>query len=133
MKLAAYVFLFLASLTARADTVCVKYGPCALDLSAFECTNMARSNFVRQVCYDKSKRFMVIKLNEAWYPYCEVEAASVDALASAPSVGAHFNHHFRSAPGGTRGPFDCRDHPMPTYGDNSKTRFAPNCDECLQR
>ena len=108
--------LFFTSLSACAETVCVKYGPCPLDVSAFTCADIARSSYVRRVCYDKSKRFLVIKLNETWYPYCEVEVASVQALTSAPSVGTHFNQHFRSAPGGTRGPFDCRDHPLPAYG-----------------
>jgi hypothetical protein len=116
MRVITFALFLGASLAARADTVCVKYGPCPLDLSAFACTHTTGSSFVRQVCYDQSKRFMVIKLNETWYPYCEVEAASVQALTSAPSVGTHFNQHFRSAPGGTRGPFDCREHPMPAYG-----------------
>ena len=68
------------------------------------------SSFVRQVCYDPPKRFMAIKLKETWYPYCEVDAASVQALLSATSIGAHYNQYFRSKMDGTHGPFDCRDH-----------------------
>lgn len=116
MRVITFALFFWASLPVSAEPVCVKYGPCPLDLSAFTCTATFRSSLVRQVCYDQPKRFMVIKLNETWYPYCEVDVASVQALTSAPSVGTHFNRHFRSAPSGKRGPFDCRDHPMPAYG-----------------
>ena len=113
---ASLVLLLVVPQPGRTETACLKYGPCPLDLSAFVCTTTLGSSFVRQVCYDPPKRFVAIKLNETWYPYCEVDPASVQALTSAASVGTHFNQHFRSAPGGTRGPFDCRDHPMPAYG-----------------
>ena len=52
-----------------AEVVCVKYGPCPLDVSTFTCTDTPRSSFIRRVCYDAQKSFMVIKLKETWYPY----------------------------------------------------------------
>jgi hypothetical protein len=61
-------------------SVCVKYGPCPLDVSAFICTDTPRSSFVRRVCYDAPKSFMVIKLKETWYPYCGIDAATVGQL-----------------------------------------------------
>jgi hypothetical protein len=96
-------------------SVCVKYGPCPLDVSSFACTDIARSSFVRRVCYDEPKSFMVIKLNETWYPYCSVDAATVAKLLSAESVGSFYNQAIRSRPDGSNGPFDCRDHPLPSY------------------
>lgn len=97
-----------------AEAVCVKYGPCPLDLATFECTDTPRSSFVRRVGYDAPKRFMAILLKTTWYPYCEVDAPSVQALISVPSVGSHYNRFFRSQ-GSVHGPFDCRDHPLPKY------------------
>ena len=32
-----------------AETVCVKYGPCPLDISRFTCTDTPRSSFIRRV------------------------------------------------------------------------------------
>ena len=58
---------------------------------------------------------MVIKLNETWYPYCEIDAGTVQALITAESVGAFYNKNVRRQPDGTHGPFDCRDHPIPSY------------------
>lgn len=97
------------------ESVCVKYGPCPLDLSAFICTDTPQSSFVRRVCYDASNAFMVIKLNQSWYPYCAIDAQTVHALLTAESVGSFYNKNIRSRSDGTRGPFDCRDHPMPSY------------------
>jgi len=98
-----------------AQSICVKYGPCPLDVSAFTCTDTPRSSFVRRVCYDEPRAFMVIKLKETWYPYCEIDAATVQQLLSAESVGTFYNENIRSRRDGTHGPFDCRDHPLPKY------------------
>ena len=103
----------LAEAPQTLDTICVKYGPCPLDLSAFKCSDVV-SSFVRTVCYDAPKSFMVIKLNETWYPYCEIDGGTVQALISAESVGTFYNRAIRSH-SGRHGPFDCRDHPMPAY------------------
>lgn len=99
---------------AKAETVCVKYGPCPLDLAGFECTDTPRSSFIRRVCYDAPNRFMAIKLNETWYPYCEIDAGTVQGLLTAESAGRFYNANIRSR-GSVHGPFDCRDHPMPKY------------------
>lgn len=114
---AATLFLIQTSFVispAAAETVCVKYGQCPLDIASFACADTPRSSFVRRICYDAPKRFMVIKLKETWYPYCEVDAGSVETLKGAPSIGRYYNDHFRSR-GAAHGPFDCRDHPMPKY------------------
>jgi hypothetical protein len=112
LTIALFVLLPFPSL---GETACVKYGPCPLDLSSFECVDTPRSSFVRRVCYDEPKRFMAIKLQNTWYPYCAVDRASVDSLLSADSIGRAYNARFRSKPDGTHGPFDCRDHPIPSY------------------
>jgi hypothetical protein len=110
----ALLLAFAWSVFARAETVCVKYGPCPLDLGPFACTDTPQSSFVRRICYHATKRFMVIKLKDTWYPYCSVDADSVKALISAPSVGRHYNARFRSH-GAQHGSFDCRDHSVPQY------------------
>jgi len=98
-----------------AETICVKYGPCPLDVSKFTCTDTPRSSFVRRVCYDAPRSFMVIKLKETWYPYCGIDAATVAQLLSGESAGRFYNQAIRTRPDGTHGPFDCREHPLPTY------------------
>jgi len=68
----ALTILLLFTASASAEIVCVRYGPCPLDLSSFTCADTSRSSFVKRFCYHAQKKFVAIKLNETWYPYCEV-------------------------------------------------------------
>jgi hypothetical protein len=97
-----------------AECITIKYRDTPVCLNTFACTETPRSSFVRTICYDTAKSYMLIKLNETWYHYCSVDRASVDNLIHAGSVGTHYNQHFRSQ-GPLHGPFDCRDHPVPNY------------------
>lgn len=100
---------------AAAESVCVKYGPCPLDITKFTCVDTPRSSFIRRVCYDAPRYFLVMKLKETWYPYCAVDGATVQKLLTADSMGRFYNKCIRSRRDGSRGPFDCRDHTMPNY------------------
>jgi hypothetical protein len=85
-RLATALVLLLVTLgSARAETVCVKYGSC-LDLAPFDCTDTPQSSFIRRVCYDPNNSYMLIQLNAVWYHYCEIDSGTVSLLLSAPSV-----------------------------------------------
>lgn len=108
----AYATMLLAPDLAMAETVMVKYrGPVPLD--TFQCQNVTRSSLVNRVCYDAAQAYMVIALNGTFYHYCEIDAATVDGLLSAPSMGKFFNAYIRGS--GSDGPFDCRSHRVPEY------------------
>lgn len=97
---------------ATAETVMVKYrGPVPLD--NFRCQVITRSSLVNRVCYDAAQAYMVIALNGTYYHYCEIDAATVEGLLSAPSMGKFFNANIRGS--GSDGPFDCRSHRVPEY------------------
>lgn len=102
------------SLATAAECVAVKYRDTPVCLTTFKCDATPQSSFVRQICFDAAKSYMLINLNGTWYHYCAVDQRSHDALVHAPSVGAYYNENFRSH-GPVHGPFDCRDHPVPTY------------------
>jgi KTSC domain len=111
--IAACTLAFFAIITpAFAECVTVKYRDTPVCLDTFECTETPQSGFVREVCFDAAKSYMLIKLNDTWYHYCSVDRASVDHLLKGPSVGRNYNQDFRSH-GPVHGPFDCRDHPAP--------------------
>ena len=109
----ALVF-FAASAPALAECVTVKYRDKSVCLDTFNCTKTPQSSFVREVCFDATKSYMLIKLNDTWYHYCAVDRASVADLLKGPSVGHNYNESFRSR-GPVHGPFDCRDHLVPDY------------------
>jgi hypothetical protein len=106
--------LEFGSQPATAECVTVKYRETPVCLNTFTCTETPQSSFVRSICYDATKLYMLIKLNDTWYHYCAVDSASIDNLTHASSVGTYYNHNFRSQ-GAVHGPFDCRDHPVPNY------------------
>ena len=102
------------------EKICIKYGPCQLDLkkNGFECTAISSSSFVRRVCHDNKHNFLTILLNDTWYPYCDVDVLDVLQLIAAPSIERHYNENFRSGPSGKRSRFDCRDKSMPDFTAN---------------
>jgi KTSC domain len=97
-----------------AECIIVKYRDTPVCLATFTCKETPQSSFVREICYDAAKSYMLIKLNDTWYHYCAVDHTSVDNLIHASSVGSYYNQSFRSH-GPVHGPFDCRDHPVPGY------------------
>ncbi len=105
-KAGQVIILVLMPLVARAESVEVKYrGP--VDLKPFACSDVT-SSFVRRVCYDRAETYMLIKLQDTWYHYCEIDPATVNALIRAESVGRFYNAT-------VKGRFDCRVHRVPAY------------------
>jgi hypothetical protein len=85
----------------------VKYrGP--VDLAPFKCEAIDRSSFIRRVCYDAINNYMVVKLNETYYHYCDIDRATVDAFRAADSMGRFFNASIK-------GHFDCQTGRVPSY------------------
>src|SRR5215471_16264137 len=98
---------------AGAEEVCVKYHKC-LDIDQFKCATITQSSFINRVCYLEAKRYMIIKLKDTYYHYCSVRTETVMEFLAAPSMGSYYNKNIRSKSDNTHGPFDCRDHPIPT-------------------
>ena len=108
LRTVTVISILILCSAAQAETVDVKYrGP--VDLKPFTCTNTV-SSFVRRVCYDKAKSYMLILLNSTWYHYCEIDSGTVAALTGAESVGRFFNANIKGR--GKDGPFDCRTHDL---------------------
>ena len=105
--IASAVALFAASSIACAESVYVKYRG-EVDLRVFDCTDIARSSFIRRVCYDKRNDYMLISLNGTFYHYCEIDGETVSALMTAESMGRYYNASIK-------GRFDCRTHRVPEY------------------
>ncbi|WP_335589156.1 KTSC domain-containing protein [Hydrogenophaga sp. PBC] len=108
-------FLALAAIAAlyqvaAAETVQVKYHG-AVSLDSFACSDVRENSDVSRICYDKAERYMVIQLKATNYHYCEIDAATVQALLHASSKRQFFQSRIRGS--GSDGPFDCRTHPVP--------------------
>jgi hypothetical protein len=112
IRTASAFVLLLFTAGVSSETVDVKYrGP--VDLKTFECRDTPRSSFIQRVCYDKSQSYMIINLKGTYYHYCELPAATYDALMGAQSMGAFYNARIKG--NGADGPFDCRTHRVTSY------------------
>jgi hypothetical protein len=112
----AIVVLLASPSSVSAEEACVKYHKC-IPLDQFKCTDVSRSSFIHRVCYAEAKRYMIIWLgkNRTAYHYCEIGPEVKDEFLAAPSMGTYFNQKITGTRS-KRGPFDCRDHPVPEFG-----------------
>ena len=108
----ALPLLVMFAVPASAETVSVKYrGDVPLD--TFQCHDIDSISFIKRVCYDAAQQYMVIKLQNTYYHYCEIGKYTVAALLEASSIGTYYNVNIKSK--GGDGPFDCRTHRVPEY------------------
>lgn len=99
--------LLLIASTAQAERVAVKFRG-SLDLRHHKCTDVAKGNLIRRVCYNRAKHYMVLKLRDTYYHYCAVDPKTVAKLLSADWPEQYFDTAIR-------GHFDCRTHRLPKY------------------
>jgi len=109
--LAASIVLLNFINSAFAETVEVKYHG-LVNIGNFDCNTITRSSFIRRVCYNNQHSYMIISLDYTYYHYCSVDPTTVRNFLNAESMGRYYNANIRSQ-GSRRGPFDCRDHPVP--------------------
>ena len=108
--LAASIAILLGSTVqseVMAEEVVVRFRG-MVNLDHFECHDVARSSFIKRVCYDRAKDYMVISLKGTYFHYCEIENGIVEALLSAESLGRLFNVEIK-------GRYDCRSSSTPDY------------------
>jgi KTSC domain len=100
-------FLIITAGLSRAETVDVKYrGP--VDLAPFKCDAIDRSGFIHHVCYDQKNTYMIVKLDETYDHYCDIDKATVDAFMAADPMGRYYNANIK-------GHFECRMGHVPNY------------------
>ena len=90
----------MTSCAAGAETVVVKYaGP--VDLAPFRCEWTPRSSFIRRLCHDPKRSYVVVNLAGVYYHYCSVPPTFVEAWLASDSVGRFY--HAR-----VKGQYSCR-------------------------
>ena len=100
------MFLLTWAAECSAESVDVKYRG-AVTLDRFSCSSIERSSFIRRVCYDGPDAYMIVKLNDTYYHYCDIDKATVDSFLGADSMGRFYNASIK-------GRFDCRTDHVPS-------------------
>lgn len=107
LAMGVFGFALVGVSPSHAESVDVKYRG-LVDLKPFQCTEVARSSFIKRVCYDGPNQYMLINLNGTYYHYCQIDGGTVDSLLNADSMGRYFNAQ-------VKGRFDCRVNRVPDY------------------
>ena len=90
-----------------AESASVKYrGPVPLD--TFQCTDITESKFIKRICYDKDKTYLLIQLGDDYHQYCAVDETTESQLLASNEIGHFYNTTIRHH-------FSCRDTVPPTY------------------
>jgi hypothetical protein len=98
VRAAAAIFMHLLATPIVSETIDVG-DRASVNLKDFECRDITRSSIVQRVCYDGDQGRLIVAVNGAYNQYCDLPAATFDALMDAPSMGQFFNRHIRSASG----------------------------------
>ncbi|MBN8968561.1 MAG: KTSC domain-containing protein [Rhizobiales bacterium] len=84
-----------------------------VDLKPFACQDITRSSVIDRVCYDKAKRYLLIRHRMTYDQFCEIPDHTVADLLDAPSMGQFFRHNIEEPVRGAA--YDCRPHLMPAH------------------
>jgi hypothetical protein len=118
MRVIPIIFLLLFGTPLQAEEACPKYREGCVPLEHFECSDVTHTRDIHRICYNQNARYMIIWLDRRKgvtpYHYCDIGPDVITALKSAVDMYAYYLENIRSKPTGEHGPYDCRDHPVPT-------------------
>ncbi len=94
----------------NSNFVNIKYRDDAVDTNngLFEYLNIKESSFVREAWYDKSNKYMIIKLDSTYYHYCGLPLSTWKSFKQSSSYGTFYTSTIK-------GNFDCRYNFEPKY------------------
>jgi hypothetical protein len=110
--LSAMLVLSAPVVSAAGEVANVKYRG-SVPLDTFTCVHTPDSSVIGRICYDEEERYMIVRVRQNYYHYCDVDAETVAAFVGAPSAGKFYNSYIKGA--GSVGPFDCRTRRIPAY------------------
>jgi hypothetical protein len=106
----AYVVILILCLQsgiALSQEVNVKYRG-IVSLKPFNCYELKESSLVKDICYDKSEKYLLVNLKGTFYHYCDIPNSVVSDWLSSNSLGRFYNSS-------VKGNYDCRYNYMPLY------------------
>ena len=103
---------FASGTRSHAREIHVKYRATPVDISNgyFQEINLKQSSFVNEMFYDGSNEYLLVRLKNTFYHYCEIPAEVINKWITSPSLGGYYN-------ASVKGKYDCRVNRMPVYAD----------------
>jgi hypothetical protein len=90
----------------KAEQIFVKYRG-FVTLDSFVCQDIS-SSFIKRLCYDQKRQYMILRLNNTYYHYCGIKQTDISNFLEAESKGVFYNTNIK-------GLFDCRLSPTPSF------------------
>ena len=90
------LFIYLTFIS-KVRLISVKYKEGQVDISKFESLNTSRSTFVQGGWYRSSDNYMIIKINNTYYQYCNVPDKIWNNFHSTESFGDYYNSRIKGA------------------------------------
>lgn len=78
----------------------------SVDLKPFTCSDTPRSTVIQRVCYEQSKRFMIVNARGAYHASCDLPPHVYQVFITAGSMGQFYGHAIGDNPA-----FQCRTQP----------------------
>ena len=107
MRIFPGIVLLAISFPAVAEELCPKYGEC-VPKAAFDCRDITRSSLVTRVCYNAEHSYLIVRLKQTNYHYCEIDQTRVADFLAAASMGLSTIGRSKTTPPAVS--FSCRDH-----------------------
>jgi hypothetical protein len=89
-----------------AEVVSVRYGD-EIDLAPFRCSDV-KGRRVSRACYDAANRYLLIRVEQSYRQFCDVDAAITDRFLSSPAMDRFFESIIEDR-------HECRAGNMPKY------------------
>src|SRR5258708_4629018 len=107
IRAATSLIMYLLTAPVGSETIEVRDRG-AIDLKTFECRDINRSSLIQRVCYDRTRRHLIVGIRGRYDDYCELPQQIFDAFMTAPSMGQFFKENIRGS--GPHDRYDCRTH-----------------------
>lgn len=101
----------LLTIQTQSKNVYVKYresGSINVNDSVFEYQDTSNSSFVGGAWYDQSQEYMIIKLQDTYYHYCDLPQSEWNSFKKADSFGSFYNSQIK-------GNYSCQYKEVPSY------------------
>lgn len=102
---------YAEEVTKKQKIVYVKYrdtGLVDVNNDSFRYKDMSRSSFVRSAWYDDTENYMIVKLKDTYYHYCDLPISVWDSFIKASSFGSFYEDKIQ-------GDYSCRYQEVPSY------------------
>lgn len=82
--------VFVGSILNPDRFVTVKYRDTPVNVKNFTEYKLKKSSFVHEILYDESEKYLLVRLKNTFYHYCNINESTVESWVSSKSLGRFY-------------------------------------------